>query len=126
MSKGKTYEKVTLGGQMKSASNLELTIRILSNIEKNMNKRTIKIAAITALTLLTASLCSCDNPRTIAWSYYYCAKDTLEAGDPYAAQDFLEGATSGLDSILDRKADSLRLVIEKAIEEKESNEKTSN
>ncbi|MBR5052702.1 MAG: hypothetical protein IKW91_05705 [Bacteroidaceae bacterium] len=88
-------------------------------------KRIIKIAFIAALAT-TALLSSCDNPRTIAWSYYYCAKDTLEAGDPYAAQDFLEGATSGLDSILDRKADSLRLVIEKAIEEKESNEKTSN
>ena len=75
----------------------------------------IKLAVIAALT--SASLCSCDNPQTIAWSYYYCAKDTLEAGDPYAAQDFLEGATPGVDSILDRKADSLRLVIEKAIEE---------
>ena len=82
-------------------------------------KRIITIAAIAALTLLTASLCSCDNPQTIAWSYYYCAKDTLEAGDPYAALDYLEGATPGCDSILDRKADSLRLVIEKAIEEKE-------
>ena len=88
-------------------------------------KRIIKIAFIAAMAT-TALLSSCDNPQTIAWSYYYCAKDTLEAGDPYAAQDFLKGATSGLDSILDRKADSLRLVIEKAIEEKESNEKTSN
>ena len=78
-------------------------------------KRIIKIAIVAALT--SASLVSCDNPRTMAWLYYHMAKDTLEAGDPYAAQDFLEGATSGLDSILDRKADSLRLAIEKAIEE---------
>ena len=101
---------------MKSASNLELTIRILSNIKKNMNKRTIKIAAIAALT--SASLVSCmDTPQTIAWSYYYCAKDTLEAGDPYAAQDYLKCVAPGRDSTLDCKTDSLRLVIEKAIEE---------
>ena len=83
-------------------------------------KRTIKIAVIAGLTSLTASLVSCDTPQSIAWSAYYCAKDTLEAGDPYAALDFLEGATPGLDSILDRKADSLRHVIEKAIEEDKS------
>ena len=85
-----------------------------------MKKRTIKIAAITALTLLTASLCSCDNPQTMAWLNYHMAKDTLEAGDPYAAQDYLKRSNYGdprFDSILDRKADSLRLVIEKAIEE---------
>jgi len=48
------------------------------------------------------------------------AKDTLEAGDPYAAQDYLKRSNYGdprFDSILVRKADSLRLVIEKAIEE---------
>ena len=82
-------------------------------------KRIIKIAFIAALAT-TALLSSCDNPRTIAWSYYYCAKDTLEAGDPYAAQDFLKMVAFGRDSVLDRKADSLRLVIEKAIEEKEN------
>lgn len=77
----------------------------------------IKVAVIAALT--SASLVSCviDTPQTIAWSYYWCAKDTMDAGDPYAALDFLEGATPGRDSILDRKVDSLRLVIEKAIEE---------
>ena len=83
-------------------------------------KRTIKIAVIAALAT-TALLSSCDNPQTIAWSYYYCAKDTLDAGDPYAAQDFLKMVASGRDSVLDHKADSLRLVIEKAIEEKENN-----
>ena len=81
--------------------------------------RITKIAAIAALTSLTTSLVSCviDTPQTIAWSYYWCAKDTMDAGDPYAALNFLEGATPGRDSILDRKVDSLRLVIEKAIEE---------
>ena len=83
-------------------------------------KHIIKIAVFAVLTLLTASFCSCDNPQTIAWSYYYCAKDTLEAGDPFAARDFLKMVASGRDSVLDRKADSLRLVIEKAIEEKEN------
>ena len=92
-----------------------------------MNKRTIRIAAIAALTSLTTSLVSCviDTPQTIAWTYYYCAKDTLEAGDPYAALDYLEGATPGCDSILDRKVDSLRLVIEKAIEEDQKTGKDS-
>ena len=52
------------------------------------------------------------------------AKDTLEAGDPYAAQNYLNRFNPGLDSILDRKADSLRLVIEKAIEEDKN--KTTN
>ena len=88
-------------------------------------KRTIRIAAIAALTSLTTSLCSCDNPQTIAWSYYWCAKDTMDAGDPYAALDYLEGAHLGLDSILDRKVDSLRLVIEKAIEEDKKTGKDS-
>ena len=85
-----------------------------------MNKRTIRIAAIAALTSLTTSLCSCDNPQTMAWLHYHMAKDTLEAGDPYAAQDYLKRSNYGnprFDSILVRKADSLRLVIEKAIEE---------
>lgn len=81
-------------------------------------KRTIKIAIFAAMTSLTVSLGSCmDTPQSMAWLHYHMAKDTLEAGDPYAALDFLEGAHPGLDSILDRKADSLRLVIEKAIEE---------
>ena len=76
----------------------------------------IKVAVIAALT--SASLVSCmDTPQSIAWSCYYCAKDTLEAGDPYAAQDFLKMVASGRDSVLDYKVDSLRLVIEKAIEE---------
>lgn len=88
-------------------------------------KSIVKMSAIAALTSLTTSLVSCviDTPQSIAWTYYYCAKDTLEAGDPYAALDFLEGATPGRDSVLDRKIDSLRLVIEIAFEE--DNNKTT-
>ena len=82
-------------------------------------KSIIKIAVFAALTSLTTSLVSCviNTPQSIAWTSYYCAKDTLEAGDPYAALEFLKGASPGRDSILDHKVDSLRLVIEKAIEE---------
>lgn len=88
-------------------------------------KSIVKMSAIAALTSLTTSLVSCviDTPQSIAWTYYYCAKDTLEAGDPYAALDFLKGATPGRDSVLDRKTDSLRLVIEIALEE--DNNKTT-
>lgn len=75
------------------------------------------IVVVAILTMLMASLCSCDSPQTIAWSYYHCAKDTLEAGDPYAALDFLKGVTKGVDEVLDRKADSLRIIIENTIEE---------
>ena len=90
-----------------------------------MKLRNIRIAAIAALTVTTAFLSSCDTPQTIAWSYYWCAKDTMDAGDPYAALDYLKGAHLGLDSILDRKVDSLRLVIEKAIEEDKKTGKDS-
>lgn len=87
-------------------------------------KRTIKIAIFAAMTSLTVSLGSCmDTPQSMAWLHYHMAKDTLEAGDPYAAQDYLKRFNPGLDSILDCKADSLRLVIEKAIEE--DNNKTT-
>ena len=123
MSKGKTYEEVTRNSlrwacgvclqSLISNSDIKVTLKR----KEYENKVYIQITIFAAMTSLTASLCSCDNPQTIAWSCYYCAKDTMEAGDPYAALDFLEGAHPGLDSILDRKADSLRLVIEKAIEE---------
>ena len=89
-------------------------------------KHIIKIAVFAVLTLLTASFCSCDNPLSMARLNLYQAKDSLEAGNPYAAQEILKRVGKGLDSRLDCEIDSLRLVMEKAIEEKESNEKTSN
>ena len=71
-----------------------------------------------ALSLTITSITSCDTPKTIAWSYYYCAHDTLAAGDPFAAKDFLEACKKSVDDELRLKADSLMEVIERAIEEK--------
>lgn len=70
--------------------------------------------------LAFTSLSSCDTPKTIAWSYYDCAKDTLEAGDPYAARDYLKACKKTVDKALTLKADSLMEVIEKAIEQNTS------
>ena len=71
-----------------------------------------------ALGLAITSITSCDTPKTIAWSYYYCAQDTLAAGDPFAAKDFLKACKKSVDDELRLKADSLMEVIERAIEEK--------
>lgn len=60
---------------------------------------------------------SCDTPQSIAWSYYHCAEDKLNLGDPYAAKDFLDRCNANRDKVLALKADSLMRVIEKAIEE---------
>lgn len=66
-----------------------------------------------------AALTSCDTPKSIAWSYYYCAEDTLAAGDPVAAKHFLKNCKKTVDSELSAKVDSLMEVIEEAIKEKE-------
>ena len=68
--------------------------------------------AICSITLLY----SCDTPQTIAWSYYHCAKDKLNSGDPYAAKDFLGKCDANRDKVLALEADSLMRVIEKVIE----------
>ena len=87
-------------------------------------KRTIRIAAIAALTVTTALLSSCvlDTKESMAWGDYHKAKDSLDAGNPYAAQEILKYHGKGGRSVLDRKVDSLRLVIEKAIEEDKNKE----
>ncbi|MBO7120534.1 MAG: hypothetical protein J6W03_09485 [Bacteroidaceae bacterium] len=82
-------------------------------------KHIIKIAVIAALTVTTAFLCSCDNPLSMARLNLHLAKDSLEAGNPYAAQELLKRVGKGLDSRLDCEIDSLRLIIEKAIEEED-------
>ena len=62
---------------------------------------------------------ACDTPQTIAWSYYYFSKDTLEAGDPYAAKKFLGFCDKKVDSVLALKVDSLMKVIDLTIAQKE-------
>jgi len=74
-------------------------------------------------TLFLALLNSCDTPRSIAWSYYYCAKDTMDAGDPYAAKRYLDRCNTDADKGLAFKADSLIRVVEKAIEEDKTQKK---
>ena len=69
--------------------------------------------------LLLAATTSCDTPKSIAWSYYYCAVDTLAAGDPYAAKHFLKSCHKTVDKALTVKADSLMEVIEATIVEQE-------
>ena len=79
--------------------------------------------------LLTLAICtitllhSCDTPKTIAWSYYFCAKDTLESGAPYAAKHFLQKCKADEDKVLASKVDSLMSVIEKIIEENKAKER---
>ena len=97
-------------------------------MSKNMNtKHTIKFAVLTALTVTTALLsCVMDTKESMAWGKYHRAKDSLDAGNPYAAQEILGYAGKGGDSsVLGRKIDSLRLVIEKAIEEDKKTGKDS-
>ena len=92
-----------------------------------MKLHNIKIAAIAALTVTTAFLSSCvlDTKESMAWGDYHKAKDSLDAGNPYAAQEILKYHGKGGRSVLDRKIDSLRLVIEKAIEEDQKTGKDS-
>ena len=70
----------------------------------------------TACVVTIAAATSCDTPQTIAWSYYECARDTLAAGDPYAAKRFLKACNKTTDKELALKADSLMEVINRAIE----------
>ncbi|MCR5129958.1 MAG: hypothetical protein K6C10_00655 [Prevotella sp.] len=80
-----------------------------------------RITAISSFLIigLMALFYACDTPKSIAWSYYGCAKDTLAAGDPFAAKHFLDACNVTADKKLAIKADSLRRVIEQAIEEKQ-------
>lgn len=84
-------------------------------------KHTLMIAAlniICSLGCVLSGVTSCDTPRSIAWSYYYCAKDTLEAGDPFAAKHYLKACKKSVSSELTVKADSLMEVINRVIEER--------
>ncbi len=87
-----------------------------------MNKPFIIVLFAVAL-CLPVLFTACDTPKTLAWTRYYCAKDTLEAGDPYAAKEWLEKCKTEVDSVLSKKADALMKVIVQAIEEKEKGHK---
>ena len=79
----------------------------------------IQLTLALAVGISLVAFNSCDTPRSIAWSYYYCAEDTLAAGDPFAAKHFLKKCNKGADPALAHKVDSLAEVIEHAIAEKE-------
>lgn len=84
-----------------------------------MKRSTHLLLIFTLSAASLAAFTSCDNPRSIAWSYYHCAEDTLAAGDPYAAKHFLKRCKKTVDSELAVKADSLKEVIENLISEHE-------
>ena len=86
-------------------------------MKQNMKKKTsAKLLALIAIA--TVAFTSCDTPSTIAWSYYYCAKDALDNGDPQKAKEYLEAVNKDVDSLLTFKADSLMKVIEKTLSQK--------
>ncbi len=82
-------------------------------------QKTLLMAMFIASGLSLASVTSCDTPQSIAWSYYYCARDTLAAGDPYAAKHYLKACKKTVSKELTLKADSLMEVIEQTIEQRE-------
>ncbi|MBO4215335.1 MAG: hypothetical protein J5888_03245 [Bacteroidaceae bacterium] len=80
--------------------------------------KTIKNTKLLALAIIaTVSFISCDSPQTISWSYYHCAEDAMNAGDPQKAKDYLKGVKMNVDSALTFKADSLMKVIDQALSE---------
>ena len=80
--------------------------------------KTIKNTKLLALAIITTvSFISCDSPQTISWSYYHCAEDAMNAGDPQKAKDYLKGVKMNVDSLLTFKADSLMKVIDQALSE---------
>lgn len=86
-------------------------------MKQNMKKTTsFKLLALIAIA--TVAFSSCDTPSSIAWSYYYSAKDALDNGDPQKAKEYLEAVNKDVDSVLTFKADSLMKVIEKTLSQK--------
>ena len=84
--------------------------------------KTIINTKIVALAVMTAmSFISCDSPQTISWSYYHCAEDAMNAGDPRKAKDYLQGVKMDVDSVLTFKADTLMTDIEDALSEQSDN-----
>lgn len=55
--------------------------------------------------LLATAFCACDTPHSLAWTYYYSAKDYLEKGDTAAALKYAELSANHASSIDSRKCD---------------------
>lgn len=80
--------------------------------------KTIKNTKLLALVIIsTLSFISCDTPQSISWSYYHCAEEALNAGDPQKAKEYMKGVKMNVDSALTFKADSLMKVIDKKLSE---------
>ena len=80
-------------------------------------KTIINTKLLAGVIIATLSFTSCDTPQTIAWSYYHCAEDALNAGDPQKAKEYLGAVNKNVDTVLTFKADSLMKVIEDALSE---------
>lgn len=78
----------------------------------------MKTKLLAAVITAALSFTSCDSPKAIAWSYYDCAEDALNAGDPQKAKEYMKGVKMNVDSVLTFKADSLMKVIDQALSEK--------
>jgi uncharacterized protein len=78
----------------------------------------MKTKLLAAVITAALSFISCDSPKTIAWSYYDCAEEALNAGDPQKAKEYMKGVKMNVDSVLTFKADSLMKVIDQALSEK--------
>ena len=78
----------------------------------------MKTKLLAAVITAALSFTSGDTPKTIAWSYYDCAEDALNAGDPQKAKEYMKGVKMNVDSVLTFKADSLMKVIDQALSEK--------
>ena len=81
-------------------------------------KTKLNTTLLAGVVITTLSFTSCDTPKTIAWSYYDCAEDALNAGDPQKAKEYMKGVKMNVDSVLTFKADSLMKVIDQALSEK--------
>ncbi len=84
-------------------------------------KTIINTKLLAGVIIATLSFTSCDTPKTIAWSYYHCAEDALNAGDPQKAKEYLGAVNKNVDKSLSAKTDSLAAVIEQQLSEKSDN-----
>ncbi len=81
-------------------------------------KTKLNTTLLAGVVIATLSFISCDNPKTIAWSYYHCAEDALNEGDLQKAKEYLGCVNKDVDKNLSAKTDSLAAVIEQQLSEK--------